>query len=163
MTKNRLNDIKKQEEKLKFIDSLLASNEKRNRFVVDSYDVRDDVMKFMFAKERIVMSLYEIKQKNNTKEEEVVAGSSQFYNFEEGKIKYDSLNSDLNGKAPAPQQMEMDFNYLNEPELMKILNYADRTEGKNSGIFDLMMTQNERKIDDLFYDKYIKVKGENDI
>ena len=39
--------LNKQEEKLKFIDSLLASNQKRNKLIVDSYDVREDIMKFM--------------------------------------------------------------------------------------------------------------------
>ena len=116
-------------------------------------------MKFMFAKERIMASLYELKDKNANVSEKPTGteniGASVFYNYEEGKIKYDSFNSE-HSKIEPQQQANSDLEYLNEPELMRMFNFADRTEYKTSGAFDIMITQNEKKTDDLYSDKYIK-------
>jgi len=48
---NKINEIKRQEEKLQFIDSLLSSNCNKVNFLVKDYDFREDIAKFMIAKD----------------------------------------------------------------------------------------------------------------
>ncbi|CAI2369062.1 unnamed protein product [Moneuplotes crassus] len=69
MEDKKVQEIKKQEENLKFIDSLLYNNERRNKPTVNKYDAREDIFKFMIAKEKILSSLHDIKTKSvvNTK------------------------------------------------------------------------------------------------
>ena len=58
--------LNKQEEKLKFIDSLLASNH-QNGLLVNSYDFRNDILKFISAKERIIDALVYLKQNSTSR------------------------------------------------------------------------------------------------
>jgi NADPH-dependent 7-cyano-7-deazaguanine reductase QueF len=49
--KQKLDEIKREEEKLKFINHLLNSNCRRSDLLARQYDFRDDIAKFMIAKE----------------------------------------------------------------------------------------------------------------
>ena len=66
MSKTVLMSLNKQEEKLKFIDSLLASNH-QNGLLVNSYDFRNDILKFISAKERIIDALVYLKQNSTSR------------------------------------------------------------------------------------------------
>lgn len=142
----RKEEIKKQEEKLKFIDSLLTSNDK-SKFLVNNYDFRNDITKFMIAKEKIVNALVSLKPPSadmhlpfpfdvNFNNEQINA--SQMHNIEKRESNFD---------IPAFAGDESIMLYQNEiiePELLDMYNQVNRVLYKSPGNFDIISTHHTK-------------------
>ena len=108
-------------------------------------------MKFMVAKEKIMMTLIRLKEQqssipaneflNNIGSED----GNKYYDVEEGKMLYD-----LQSMPPDHQYINNDImkelGIWNEPELMNMYNQSDKVVYKSPGNFDIFNTHQEAKI-----------------
>ena len=149
----RIKEIKRQEEKLKFIDSLLASNEQRPKFLAENYEIRNDAIKFLWAKEKLVMALSELKE-NQANFESLASAidhlqSPQLQNNEsmlsEEQIK--SISSQVNEASGS------NGNSFDETDLIHYFYKKAKWVIKDSGNFDISMTHRDRRIEDIIFSR----------
>lgn len=123
--------LNKQEENLKFIDSLLYNNERRTKPTINKYDAREDIFKFMIAKEKILTSLYDIKTKS--------------YNStnDNNEIDYSQIsNTPNNLKSFEEPQLNQ-----SEEEMINMFRYRENLLQKAPGNFSLSSTHHDIKFE----------------
>ena len=107
----------------------------RTRLTVDKYDAREDILKFMVAKDKIITSLHDVKYQSIEK----MVRSSQEFNHENGKI----------FKEPAlVKENNIEINNstgIMDPELISMFHQRENILQNSPGNFDIVSTHHDIK------------------